>query len=59
MSATSELLAEQVRNIEEQIVESERKGVDCSELIERRNELAKKLSTVNSALNEGKQILKG
>jgi len=59
MSATSEILAEQVRELERQINEQVATGQDCSDLRKKHSSLTEKLQAANNALNEGRQILKG
>lgn len=58
MSATSELLAEQVRQTDEQIAEARKAGRNTDELIALRDALVERLSRANQALTEGKQLLK-
>jgi flagellar hook-associated protein FlgK len=59
MSATSELLAEQIRDLETQINEKTNRGENVVALKEQRNLLLKELARANQALNEGKGVLKG
>ena len=59
MSATSEIIAEQIRQLKEKIKEAKEAGQDATSLEEQHAELSKKFSTVTQALNEGKSLLKG
>lgn len=57
MSATSEQLAEELRLLDESISKGETSL--SPEIQEKRKQLLERLSAANSALNEGKGILKG
>ena len=59
MSATSEIIAEQIRQLKDKIREAKEAGRDTSDLEEHHAELSKKFSTATQALNEGKSLLKG
>jgi len=59
MSATSEVIAEQIRQLKNKIQEAKAAGQDTTVLEEQHVELSKKFSTVTQALNEGKSLLKG
>lgn len=59
MSATSEVIAEQIRQLKNKIQEAKAAGQDTTALEEQHVELSKKFSTVTQALNEGKSLLKG
>jgi len=59
MSATTEMLAEQINQIKERISMARRSGRDSSELEQQHSDLIQRLSVASSALNENKQILKG
>jgi len=59
MSATSELLAEQIRTIEKDIFEKQKRGENVIALKVQYSQLMEQLAAANQALNEGKGILKG
>lgn len=59
MSATTEMILEQINQIKERISSVRRIGKDASDLEAQHEELTKKLANANSALYENKQILKG
>ena len=59
MSATSELLFENIKKIEEQIALVESRGGDSFALREQLVILQTKFEAVNVALNENKSVLKG
>jgi len=59
MSATTELLAEELRTLETQIKEATVRGEDTLGLSKRLSELRSELFKANDALNENRQILKG
>lgn len=59
MSATTELLVEQINQIKERIASARRKGQDPRELELECAELSSRLNVALHALNENKQILKG
>jgi uncharacterized coiled-coil DUF342 family protein len=59
MSATSELLYEQVEELQHKLDEVRSKGEDTTELEKQMKELREKLVAATSALNEGKTLLKG
>lgn len=58
MSATSEQLAEQIRQLDEQIANAKAQYFDVGELEARRRRLIEQLDKANEALNEGR-VLKG
>ena len=59
MSATSEILAERIRQLAKHIQEVTDKGEDASQLLLQYKELSKQLTQANEALTENRQILKG
>lgn len=59
MSATTEALLEQIERTQKQITEVEATGADVSDLHLSLKTLREQLSVATSALNEGKQVLKG
>jgi hypothetical protein len=59
MSATSELIAEKLRLVNEQIREAQLKRLDTRDLEELREDLNKKLLAATTALSESRTILKG
>ena len=59
MSASVELLAEQIREVERKLNEQSSAGLDVSQLRKLHSELLERLTASNTALNEGRQILKG
>lgn len=59
MSATTEILTEQINQMKERISMARRAGKDCSELEQQCADLLQRLSLASGALNENKQILKG
>lgn len=59
MSATTELLMEQVEELKSLISSKEIKGEDVASLKEKLQVLQAKLMNASHALNENKQILKG
>jgi hypothetical protein len=59
MSATSELLAEQLRIIDEQIKQLEISGDDTTLLRKKRSQISEQFQIASQALHEGKTILKG
>jgi uncharacterized coiled-coil DUF342 family protein len=59
MSATLELLYEQVADLQRQIDEANCVGADTTDLEIQITELKKKLNAAAVALNEGKTLLKG
>lgn len=59
MSATTEILTEQINQIKEKLAAARRSGKDTSDLEAQHTELTQKLVRAAGALNENKQILKG
>ena len=59
MSATTEVLMEQVEELKIIIAAKEIKGENCEELRKKLILLQEKLFSASKALNENKQILKG
>ena len=59
MSASLELLVEELRQLEEKILVLRDEGVNVSDLEDRKFELTKKLLNASQALAEGRNILKG
>lgn len=59
MSATTELLLEQIRQQEDAIRAAAESGHDTKSMREELKQLKTRLAAANQALNEGKQILKG
>jgi hypothetical protein len=59
MSATTEIITEQLHKLKEQIDTGRKNGQDVGALISRYDALSKQLTAAASALNESKQILKG
>lgn len=59
MSATTEILIEQINQIKEKLASSRRSGKDTSDLEAQHSELTQRLALAVVALNENKQILKG
>lgn len=59
MSASQEVLAEKLRELDTRIAERENAGEDSTTLKEERQQLLKQLARANAALNEGTNILKG
>lgn len=59
MSASVELLAEQIRDIERKLNEPEPFVGFHATLRKTHSELMERLNVSNAALNEGRQILKG
>lgn len=59
MSATTEMLIEQINQVKEKLSSARRQGLDTTELENTHTDLAKKLARASSAINENKQILKG
>lgn len=58
MSATSEQLAEQIRDLDGKIADAKAQHFDVGELETCRKKLVEQLNQANEALNEGK-VLKG
>ena len=59
MSATTQILIEQISQLKERIASARRLGQDSSDLEAQCAELSKKLVSASEALNESRQILKG
>jgi len=59
MSATTQILIEQISQLKERIASARRLGQNTAELETQCSELSKKLTAASEALNEGRQILKG
>ena len=59
MSATTEMIIEQINQIKEKMASARRSGRDTIELEIQHSELTQKLAKAVGALNENKQILKG
>lgn len=59
MSATSEILAEQLRKLDEQITAVEASGGDASSLRKNREQISEQFKAAATALNEGRTVLKG
>jgi len=59
MSATTEIITEQLHKLKEQIDAGRKSGLDVSSLVAHYDALSKQLTAAASALNENKQILKG
>jgi|LauGreDrversion4_2_1035121.scaffolds.fasta_scaffold953449_2 hypothetical protein len=59
MSATTQLLMEQLEELRNTIVAKQLKGEDVTDLITRLVMLQEKLLQATQTLNESKQILKG
>jgi hypothetical protein len=59
MSATTELLLEQIRQQEDAIRAAAETGHDTKSMREELQRLKARLAAASQALNEGKQILKG
>jgi len=59
MSATLELLVEELRILEDKIIILRSEGVNVSDLEDKKLELTKKLLSASQALAEGRNILKG
>lgn len=59
MSATTELLLEQIRQQEDAIRAAAESGHDTKSMREELKRLRQRLAQASEALNEGKQILKG
>jgi len=59
MSATSEILAEQLRSIDEQIKQLEATGGDTTGLRKKRAQISEQFQAASQALNEGRTVLKG
>lgn len=59
MSATSELLVEQIKLVEEAIATAKKNSLDCSKLEKELETLKSKFSSTVSMLSENKNVLKG
>jgi uncharacterized phage protein gp47/JayE len=59
MSATTELLIEQIKKIEDAITSAKSNGLDSSSLEEELNNLRARFTNTVSMLNENSSILKG
>lgn len=59
MTATLEILSEQIRNLEENISDLESKGLNSQLLQEKKKKLLELLMKSSTAIMENKQILKG
>lgn len=59
MSATSELIAEQIRQLKVRIEEATSRGEDTSSLEREQAELSQRFVAATKALNEGRSVLKG
>lgn len=59
MSASTELLLEQITQQEDAIRAAAESGHDTKSMCEELKRLRQRLAQANQALNEGKQILKG
>ena len=60
MSATSELIVEEIMSLNKQIDEAIARGDDVTSLVQRLNNASQRLCNANKAINEGKQwVLKG
>lgn len=58
MPATSEILVEELRELEDAILSARSTGADVSELEKRAADLRKRVVEAVEALNEGKRLLK-
>lgn len=59
MSATSEHLLVQIKELEDAIIAVAESGHDTKEMRNELKKLHEQFARANSALNEGKQVLKG
>jgi len=59
MSATTEMILEQLSQLKERMSSARRKGEETDDFERQYNELLTRLNAASSALNEGKQLLKG
>jgi hypothetical protein len=59
MSASTELLLEQIKQQEDAIMAAAESGHDTKSMVEELRRLRERLRVANQALNENKQILKG
>jgi len=59
MSATTELITEQIIQLKSKIETARKNGEDVTSLLSQHETLMRQLSVASQALNENKQILKG
>lgn len=59
MSATTEIITEQILQVKSKIDSAKRNGEDVTALLNQHELLMRQLNAASSALNENKQILKG
>jgi hypothetical protein len=59
MSATTELITEQIIQLKSKIETARKNGEDVTSLLSQHETLMRQLSAASQALNENKQILKG
>lgn len=59
MSATTEIITEQIMHLKSKIDAAKRNGEDVTSLLIQHENLLRQLNVASQALNEGKQILKG
>lgn len=59
MSATTEMITEQLSQLKERMASARRRGEPTEDLERQHSELLTRLTVASAALNEGKQLLKG
>lgn len=59
MSATTELLSEQIKQTEDAIVQGRDAGLDTSSLEKQLQDLRERFQRANEGVNDNKQLLKG
>lgn len=59
MSATTELITEQIIQLKSKIETARKNGEDVTSLLSQHETLMRQLNAASQALNENKQILKG
>jgi hypothetical protein len=59
MSATTEMIAEQLSQLKERMASARRRGEPTDDLERQHVDLLTRLNAASAALNEGKQLLKG
>mgnify|MGYP000042841709 CR=1 FL=1 len=59
MSATTELLSEQIKQTEDAIVQAKDAGLDTTSLEKQLVELRERFQRANEGVNDNKQLLKG
>lgn len=59
MSATTELLSEQIKQMEDAITQAKEAGLDTTSLEKQLQDLRERFQRANEGVNDNKQLLKG